>query len=135
MIEQELMEEEDKNDESDSDSDSSSDSDSISQSKASKSSNNSKSYLSTTGSNLTLFCGTKLYMAPELHLLGAGSHEADVWAMGVIIYILLVGHWPWRIHEISKMICAYISFPEDFDESAKEFIKGCLATDASKRIG
>ena len=35
------------------------------------------------------------YKAPELHILGAGSHEADVWAMGVMIYELLAGHMPW----------------------------------------
>ena len=92
-------------------------------------------YLSSMSSRLTLCWGTIPYMAPELHLIGAGSHEADVWAMGVMIYELLAGHLPWEQYEINKMSWAYYSFPEDFDESAKELINGCLTVDPSKRIG
>lgn len=74
-------------------------------------------------------------MAPEIHILGAGSHEADIWAMGVTIYQLLAGHLPWKTYEISKMVTADFIFPDDFDEPTKEFIRGCLTCDPNKRLG
>ena len=81
-------------------------------------------------------CGTYPYKAPELHLLGAGFYEADLWALGITIYELLVGKRPWRIYEKSKMCTAYIEeYPDNFDESAKDFIERCIEIDPSKRIG
>ena len=82
-----------------------------------------------------LECGTQPYKAPELHKLGRGSHEADVWAMGVIIYELLLGKRPWGDLEKSKMIRPNITFPPKFDESAEEFIKKCLEVEPNNRPG
>ena len=78
-------------------------------------------FLSTASSIDSLECGTGPYKSPELFILGAGSHEADVWAMGVMIYQLLAGERPWAKIELSKMQTATFDYPEDFDESAKEF--------------
>ena len=74
-------------------------------------------------------------MAPELYLLGIGSHEADVWAMGVVIYQLLAGKRPWKNFQINEMQTADYSFSDEFDESAKSFIQGCLEVDPNKRLG
>ena len=93
------------------------------------------SFLSTASSIDSLECGTGPYKSPELYILGAGSHEADVWAMGVMIYLLLAGHRPWENHELSKMKTATFDYPEDFDHAAKEFINGCLEIDPNKRTG
>ena len=85
---------------------------------------------------MILKCGTFPYMSPELHLLGAGSYEADIWALGITIYELLAGKRPWENWEISKMCTAYIEeYPDNFDESAKDFIQRCIEIDPSKRIG
>ncbi|XP_069683242.1 serine/threonine-protein kinase 33-like [Periplaneta americana] len=40
------------------------------------------------------FCGTVVYMAPELIAGKRYSHQCDVWAMGVILYHLLCGSFP-----------------------------------------
>ena len=93
------------------------------------------SFLSTASSIDSLECGTGPYKSPELYILGAGSHEADVWAMGVMIYLLLTGKRPWTKIELSKMKTATFDYPEDFDEAAKEFINGCLEIDPNKRTG
>ena len=75
------------------------------------------------------------YMAPELYMWGAGSHEADIWALGVTIYQLLAGKLPWGNSEISWMVEAKFDFPDHFDESTKEFISSCLTADPNKRLG
>ena len=79
--------------------------------------------------------GTPGYKAPELLIIGAGFHEADIWAMGVMIYELLAGETPWKGYETTKMINAQYTFPKDFDEPTKEFIRGCLTCDPNKRLG
>ena len=46
---------------------------------------------------LSTFCGTPSYMAPEL----AGKKdysglEVDIWALGVLLYAILSGNFPYR---------------------------------------
>ena len=74
-------------------------------------------------------------MAPELHIWDAGFHESDIWAMGVTIYELLTGKLPWENHEISKMVTAELTFPDDFDGPTKDFIRGCITADPNERLG
>ncbi|GLV39992.1 uncharacterized protein CBL_10888 [Carabus blaptoides fortunei] len=52
-------------------------------------------------------CGTLAYMAPEVISLGSYSQQCDVWAMGVVCFILLVGSYPYFSvdeSELSEMI-------------------------------
>ena len=93
------------------------------------------SFLSTASSIDSLECGTGPFKAPELYILGAGSYEADVWAMGVMIYQLLAGHRPWTTIELSRMKTATFDYPEHCDKATKEFINGCLQIDPNKRTG
>ncbi|XP_046994139.1 serine/threonine-protein kinase 33-like [Schistocerca americana] len=39
-------------------------------------------------------CGTMAYMAPEVLESRMYSHQCDVWSMGVITFVLLVGEFP-----------------------------------------
>ncbi len=46
---------------------------------------------------LTEFCGTPNYMAPEMVESKKGySFEVDVWAIGVIMYMMLIGKPPFQ---------------------------------------
>ena len=42
------------------------------------------------------FVGTPLYLSPELIEEADFSYPADLWALGIIIYQMLVGHCPYE---------------------------------------
>lgn len=44
---------------------------------------------------LTGICGTPVYMAPEMLRGEAYGASVDVWALGVLVYVLLLGGWPY----------------------------------------
>ena len=84
-------------------------------------------------------CGTPNYIAPEV-LYGTGhSYEVDIWALGVIIYTLLVGKPPFETREVkttyNKIKKADFSFPITCKISlaAKNIIKKILILDPKKR--
>ena len=87
-------------------------------------------------------CGTPNYLAPEIlqNKHEGHSYEVDIWALGVIIYILIVGKAPFQtnnLNETYKRIqkCQY-TIPEDLDisEPAKDIINKILVRDPSKRL-
>jgi Serine/threonine protein kinase len=46
---------------------------------------------------LNIFCGTPSYMAPELASRKEYyGHLADIWAMGILLFALLTGHFPFK---------------------------------------
>lgn len=47
-------------------------------------------------------CGTPNYIAPEVISSGSSGHsfEVDVWALGIIIYALLVGKPPFETNDV-----------------------------------
>ena len=84
-------------------------------------------------------CGTPNYIAPEV-LYGTGhSYEVDIWALGVIIYTLLIGKPPFETKEVkttyNKIKKAEFSFPVSCNISiaAKNIIKKILNVDPKKR--
>lgn len=86
-------------------------------------------------------CGTPNYIAPEV-LEGKHGHsyEADVWAIGVIAYTLLVGRTPFESRELNetyeRIQKAEYSYPEHvmIDEVSKRFIEDLLQVDPAKRL-
>ena len=46
------------------------------------------------------FCGTPLYISPELLLGNSYDRQVDIWALGVMMYEFLTGKIPFKIqHE------------------------------------
>jgi calcium/calmodulin-dependent protein kinase I len=96
-------------------------------------------------SNLYLKAGTPHYVAPEI-LLGSGyGKPVDIWAMGVISYILLSGFPPFYskdpgndkgVYEV--IIKGEYSFPEPWwttvSKNAKDFVSKCLILDPKQRM-
>lgn len=87
-------------------------------------------------------CGTPNYIAPEIlegKTLGH-SYEVDIWALGVILYTLLVGRPPYETEDVKetykKILSNIYSFPDHIyvSESAKDLIKKILIIDPTKRL-
>ena len=47
--------------------------------------------------NLKIFCGTSAYMSPEIvRKTEYNGFKADIWALGVVLYVLLTGRFPFK---------------------------------------
>ena len=85
-------------------------------------------------------CGTPNYIAPEVLDGGSGhSYEVDVWAIGIIIYSLIIGKPPFETNDI-KLTYKYIKgvnfrFPENakISYTAIKLIKKILVRDPKDR--
>ncbi|XP_060573843.1 serine/threonine-protein kinase 33-like isoform X2 [Ruditapes philippinarum] len=89
------------------------------------------------------FCGTPNYMAPEIIDNKSYSQQCDVWALGVIVYTLFCGYFPFRsrndddsLYDIIKK--GDIDFTDEtwneVSDEAKECIKKMLNTDPAHRL-
>ncbi|EFP76199.1 Serine/threonine-protein kinase 17A [Puccinia graminis f. sp. tritici] len=88
--------------------------------------------------SLTGICGSPGYTAPEVYRRLPYGKPVDIWATGVIAFILLSGRFPFA-HLSGQAFLddsdAEIKFPKRFAISpqAQNFILGCLQTEPSKR--
>jgi serine/threonine protein kinase len=65
----------------------------------------------------SLSLGSPLYMAPELHLSKAYTEKVDVWSLGVITAILLIGDVPFGGKNESEIVRQIVSHGCDFTKS------------------
>ena len=92
------------------------------------------------GQRKRTLCGTPNYIAPEI-LEGKTGHsfEVDIWSIGIIVYILLIGKPPFETNNIKetykRIRLRNYSFPQNAKISipAKEFIESILVLEPHKR--
>ncbi|KAL6902045.1 hypothetical protein ACP4OV_004921 [Aristida adscensionis] len=84
-------------------------------------------------------CGTPAYVAPEvINSKGYDGEKADIWACGVILYVLLAGFLPFQdknLMNMYKKICkAELKWPSWISLDARKLIRRILHPNPSKRI-
>lgn len=83
-------------------------------------------------------CGTPMYCAPEVYRQSYSS-QADVWALGVISYELLVGSSPWPKQKRAAVECIKAGRPHfggrftELPGHAQDFLRSLLTLDPAVR--
>lgn len=92
---------------------------------------------------LRTLCGTAQYVAPEVLDLQSSGYDqrADMWSVGVVIYILLGGYAPFEgpVQELARAICKadycfHDKYWSDISDSAKEMIDHLLQVNPVVRL-
>ncbi|KAM4025845.1 LOW QUALITY PROTEIN: serine/threonine-protein kinase 36 [Anomaloglossus baeobatrachus] len=82
--------------------------------------------------------GTPLYMSPELVLERPYDHRSDLWALGCIVYELLVGTPPFYTHSIFQLVSIItqqpVRWPRGVSSELKDFLQGLLTKDPALRL-
>lgn len=89
---------------------------------------------------LTQLCGSPHYLAPEL--IGQKySYHVDIWSFGVLMYLLMYGHYPYDGKKPRDIMTKIITDPITWQTKAKlsedglHFVKHLLVHDYKKRPG
>jgi serine/threonine protein kinase len=92
-------------------------------------------------------CGTPEYMAPEVIREEGHGRPVDYWALGVIIYEMIVGKTPWAEMNATdsvrmlatrlfiSVLSKPVPFPKFVSNSAKHLIEGLMSKDPNTRMG
>ena len=85
-----------------------------------------------------MFCGTPSYMAPEIVArVEYSGPPADVWALGVLLYVLLCGCYPFKAQvdkELYKKIqYGQFTIPSHVSQGARGLINRIMRVDPKKR--
>lgn len=91
------------------------------------------------GDHLTERHGCPAYVCPEMLQPGDYSGKAaDMWSLGVILYTLLVGHYPFFDTNpqtlFSKIRSGYYHIPEHVSLMARSLIGSLLTYEPHKRV-
>jgi serine/threonine protein kinase len=84
------------------------------------------------------YCGTPVYLAPEMIKEIGHDESLDIWCIGVLMFELLTGDIPFVGNNMNvlteNIIKTKISWPKDMNPHAKDLIKKILKPDPKDRI-
>ena len=77
-------------------------------------------------------------MAPEIvQKKEYSGFETDIWALGVILYVMLTGKFPFKAKTekelFSRITCGQFLAPSHLNYESRRFIQKMLSVDPSKR--
>lgn len=98
------------------------------------------------------FVGTAEYLSPEMWKEKKASNASDIWALGVIVYQMTAGDFPFRDDDVSEVTTRQerqvreyriikkierleYGFPEAFDPTVRDFVEAILKPDPEERLG
>ena len=88
---------------------------------------------------MSTFCGSPCYCAPEcLCKVQYDGREADVWSLGVVLYLMVVGQHPWNIVNTSMMTRQILkgsyTIPQTVSDECRDLIENMLKVDPKERL-
>lgn len=84
--------------------------------------------------------GTPMYMCPKSLTKNEYSFKSDIWSIGALYYEMIFRITPWIADTekqlVEKITTLSVSFPPTLSVSdeSKDFIRGCLTLDETKRF-
>jgi len=88
---------------------------------------------------LKTFCGSSYYAPPEI-CSGQiyDGEKADVWSIGVLLYMMMVGEYPFDDENdaklINKILHNKVSYPANIDSKIRDLIDQLLTKDPKQRL-
>lgn len=88
--------------------------------------------------NSSSICGSPAYMAPEMISGNKYDERADVWSIGILLFYLIKGHFPFDEENNQKLFYKIIhtdcSYPETISDDSINLISRLLEKDPDHRI-
>lgn len=82
-------------------------------------------------------CGTPAYMSPEVITKHPYTYPSDIWSLGILLYLMVTGKFPFMESSITKMLSAIVEkepyIPMEIDPSLGELILRMLHKDPDQR--
>ncbi|KAK8402007.1 hypothetical protein O3P69_001231 [Scylla paramamosain] len=87
----------------------------------------------------TTMCGTPNYISPEVVTRSSHGLESDVWSLGCMLFIMLVGHPPFdgkglKESIFTKVVMGEYKVPSYVSAEARSLIADCLKKNPKERI-
>mmetsp|Transcript_1195 Transcript_1195/g.1692 ORF Transcript_1195/g.1692 Transcript_1195/m.1692 type:complete len:347 (-) Transcript_1195:243-1283(-) len=90
-------------------------------------------------SSTNTLCGTPQYLAPEIVLGEPYGFEVDWWALGILMYEMIVGNPPFldvsATHTYKKIVRGKFTFPSNISNAAKDLMTRLLKVNPKDRLG
>ena len=87
---------------------------------------------------MNTFCGTLAYIPPELIMNKEyDGKAADIWSLGIAIYVLACGHFPWQHTDeksiMKEIVSGQYSIPFYVSPLIRELLEKMIVLDPAKR--